>query len=62
MHKKFCCVFFLQFLEIKTLDPDPYPDSSEMPDPDSLNPDPQFWFEPKEIYIVPEDSRLESAT
>jgi hypothetical protein len=44
------------------LDPDPYPDSLEMPDPDSMNPDPQFWLENKEIHIVPEDSPLALAT
>jgi hypothetical protein len=53
--KNFKLYFFLQFLVIKTLDPDPYlnpnpcsyPDSLEMldsdpyPDPDSINADPQ---------------------
>jgi hypothetical protein len=42
--KNFCCIFFLKFLVIKTLDPDQ--DSLEMPDPypypDPLNPDPQL--------------------
>jgi hypothetical protein len=28
------CIFFLQFLVIKTLDPDPYPDSLKMLDTD----------------------------
>ncbi len=55
-NKKNSAVFFLlQFLVIKSLDPEPNPDSVEMvdpgpypdpytdpyPDPDSMNPDPQ---------------------
>jgi hypothetical protein len=46
--------FFLQFLVIKTLGPDPDPDSLKIldpdslemldPDPDSVNPDPQHCF------------------
>jgi hypothetical protein len=40
--KKFASVFFLQFIFIKTLDPDPYPD------PDSMNPDSQLWRGKKE--------------
>jgi hypothetical protein len=36
----FSCIFFLQFLVIKTLGPEPDPDSLEMLDPDSMNPDP----------------------
>jgi hypothetical protein len=43
--KYFSAVFFLQFLVIKTLDPDPKPDPEllEMldPDPDLINLDPQ---------------------
>ncbi len=41
----FSCIFLLQFLVIKTLAPDPDPDSLEMldPDPDSMNPDPHLW-------------------
>jgi hypothetical protein len=48
-----CCIFFLQFLVIKSLDPDPNPDSLEMldpdsyPHPDSIIPDPQLCFEKK---------------
>ncbi len=34
MNKNFCCIFFLQFLAIKTLDSYPHPDSLETPDPD----------------------------
>jgi hypothetical protein len=45
--KNLLAVFFLQFLVIKTLDPDP--DSLEMLDPDpyqdSMSPDPQLCFE-----------------
>ncbi len=40
--KKFL-YFFLQFLVIKTLDPEPDPDSLEMLDRDPINPDPQHW-------------------
>ncbi len=35
---------FFQFLVIKTLDPYPNPDSTEILDPDSINPDPQNCF------------------
>ncbi len=46
--KQICQLFlFLQVLLIKTLVPDADPDPLEMlnsdPDPDSRNPDPQFW-------------------
>ncbi len=46
--------FFLQFLVIKTLDPDP--DSLEMldPYPESMNPDPQLWFLGKHRFSVQE--------
>ncbi len=52
----FSCIFFLQFLVIKTLDPDP--DSLEMldpdpyPDPVSMNPDPQLWLLPYEQWWI----------
>jgi len=63
--KKFSAVFFLQFLVILTLDPDPYPNSLEMldpnPYPDSMNPDPQLWEdeEEKTDYIVKTDLLLD---
>jgi hypothetical protein len=37
----FHCIFFLQFLVIKTLALEPDPDSLEILDPYSMNPDPQ---------------------
>jgi hypothetical protein len=41
-----CCIFFLQFLVIKPLAPDPDPHTLEVldpdPYPDSMNPDPQL--------------------
>ncbi len=41
--KNFCC-FFSSVFGHQNLDPDPYPDSLEMLDPDSMYPDPQLWF------------------
>jgi hypothetical protein len=46
MDPEHCFLYFFQFLVIKTLDPDPFPDpdSLEMldPDPDSVNSDKGF--------------------
>ncbi len=45
--KKISDVFFLQFLVIKTLDPDSLEmlDPDPYPNPDSMNPpDPQHWY------------------
>ncbi len=45
-YKKISVVFCFHFLVIKTLDPDPEPDSLELlgPDPDLMNPDPQHCY------------------
>jgi hypothetical protein len=37
-------VFLFKFLVIKTIDPDSYPESLEMPDLESMNPDSQHCF------------------
>jgi hypothetical protein len=42
--KIFSCIFFLQFLVVKTLDPDSLEMLVPDPYPDSMNLDPQLWY------------------